>query len=351
MQLRGYTIEICALCAIILSLYNIHFTLKEKEHLFHVDGDGWRTATTAISSPPWQSRPQHRYAVANFVDGPTFLYGVYSIHKQMERYNMTDHLSHIVIMPQYMRRRYGKVLSSWVGKENVRTVDRGYIINRVRPEQDLWLGPFNKLWFFNLTEFDKVITLDTDILLRTNIMHWFDYDTRYTPCAIQAKDDISWNSGAMVIEPSTHLFHSLLDELPNVRRYNKSHVYDHDPQSSGRSDQEFITSFFLNDTKRAKKRCIMPSESAVLTSSLIESDTFDYYNKYRPQVYQTVHFTVKKPWQKSYFEAKRGNVTVYKPVPEIICKMLWEWNESARGIEEYYDDIPPLEYDYLARCR
>jgi len=76
----------------------------------------------------------------------------------------------------------------------------------------VWKGTFNKLWLFNLTEFDKVIMMDADVLIRTHINHWFDYPT---PCAIQAGDNISWNTGALVIRPDTHVFEQMLSQLPN----------------------------------------------------------------------------------------------------------------------------------------
>ena len=34
-----------------------------------------------------------------------------------------------------------------------------------------------------------------------------------------------------------------------------------------------------------------------------------------------------------------------------ICEMLREWKQSVHGIEQYYDRIPPLEFDYLAQCK
>ena len=38
-----------------------------------------------------------------------------------------------------------------------------------------------------------------------------------------------------------------------------------------------------------------------------------------------------------------------------LCTLFQEWNESMRGIEEYYGDkdnaIEPIQNDYLAKCR
>ena len=293
------------------------------------------------------------------------MYGIFSIHRQLAKHNMTlrsangtrsdcnmGGVAHVAVVPSSINERYRRALVLWLGEDNIRTVEKGYISDRIKPEQEVWTGTFNKLWLFNLTEFDKIIMLDADILIRSNIMHWFNYSTHPTPCAIQARDDMSWNTGAMVIQPDTQVFEQMLSQLGSIQKYENGQVYSRDPLIGGYSDQDFITAFFLNGNNKqaAKQRCVMPSEAAVLTSSLRESKAFDYYNKYRPWVYQTVHFTVKKPWRSSHFFTKKENSTRVKQTHPFICSLLREWNESVRGIEEYYDIIPPLENDYMASC-
>ncbi len=99
----------------------------------------------------------------------------------------------------------------------------------------------------------------------------------------------------------------------------------------------FLTAFFL--TKEAtKQRCVMPTENAVLISSLTVS-WFDYYNKFRPWLYQTVHFTTLKPWR---FGSRSNN--------PFICSLLREWKDSIEGMEDYYHLIPPLTNEYLLNC-
>ena len=144
-------------------------------------------------------------------------------------------IDHVVVAPTTIHPNYHRALVSWLGEDNVRLVEPGYLLNRIRSEQHLWKKTFQKLWLYNLTEYDKVIVLDADILIRTNIMHWFEYDT---PCGIQAKDDVAWNSGAMVITPDTAVFEQMLSQLPNVIRYEGGTEYHEDPLTGGYSDQE-----------------------------------------------------------------------------------------------------------------
>lgn len=280
--------------------------------------------------------------MAHFVEGKEQIYGIYSIHKQLAKHGMisqhskagnTSTVSHVVVVPNNIDKKLRRVLATWLGEANIRTVDKDYILDRINPREKVWTGTFNKLWLFNMTEFEKIIMLDHDILIRTNIMHWFDYPT---PCGILSSDGITWISGAMVIRPDMDVFERMMSQLQSV------HVYETDGPHFG--DQDFLTSFFLNDT--GKQRCVMPTEAAITTSSLRDSKAVGYYSSSYPWLYQTVHFGVKKPWRKSHF--KRGNRTI--STPPFICSLLREWNESVVGIEEYYNVIPPLENDYLASC-
>lgn len=297
------------------------------------------------------------YAVAHYVESLDQLYGIYSIHKQLNKHNMLlnenntvsqlprGYAKHVVVVPRRIDEAYRNALVSWLGEDNVRTIDEGVISGLLKNDQELWQGVFNKLWLFNLTEFDKLIILDADILIRTNIMHWYDYAT---PCAIEAKDDIDWNGGAMVIKPDAKVFQQMLSQLPKLQSYPlyrksddyRERRYENDPLTGGHGSQAFLTAFFVNNTKQGRERCVMPTEAAVLSSTLEhEGGQFDYYSKFRPWIYQTVHFTVHKPW--------RNKMETNNPT---ICKLLREWNESMTGIEDYYNTIPPLQNDYLKSC-
>ena len=294
--------------------------------------NGLISASTGVPNGN-QAGGGRRYAIASVVEGADHIYGAYSIHKQIAKFRMN--ITQVVVAPRTIESSFRAALVSWLGEENVRTVDKGYIVERIAPDSGMWKGPFNKLWLFNLTDFDKLIVLDADVLIRTNIMHWFDYPA---PCAIQTKDDISWNSGAMVIEPNTQIFYKMVDMLPRLRKFTKTdEAFDVDPLNSGYSDQDFITAFFLNSTDQARKRCIMPTEAAVLSSSLTGPDFFEYYNRYRPWVYQTVHFTTAKPWRK-------GTKTNHP----FLCGMFMEWKASIEGIEK--ENIKPIENNYLENC-
>jgi hypothetical protein len=206
----------------------------------------------------------------------------------------------------------------------------------------LWEGVFNKLFFFNFTEYDKIIRLDCDVLIRQNIGHWFDYET---PIAIQAKDEIEWNSGAMVITPNSTLFNEMIDKLPQVQRLDrrKQKQNDTDGWNSGIGEQGYMSSFFTTSTVATQRMKTMSTGDAVLISSL-QSDGMRYFWFHRNHIFSTIHLTTTKPW--------RGKTKTSNPVA---CEVLREWALSVEGLENYelrkeYRNVTSKTPPFLAKC-
>ena len=242
------------------------------------------------------------------------------------------------MIPRGINEKFHDAIALWVGEENIRWVNKADLLDRFAFGANLWQGVFSKLWAHNMTEFDKIIVLDADILIRTNIMHWFDYST---PCAVQT--GMEWNSGAIVIKPDAEEFQDMWNELPKLKRYNDQMTYDSDPLTGGHGQQAFLTSFFLREHKKkgenpTAKRCVMPIEASV-PSSALRGESFSYFNKFHPEVYETVHLTLDKPW--------RGGA---KPDHPFICSLLREWNETMVGLNEYRDLVPPIRNNFLEKC-
>jgi len=289
-----------------------------------------------ISFKPVKER---RLAIASFLDSSEQMYGIFSIHNQIAKYNMTSKVSQVVVVPNSMIKKNKDVLIKWIGKENVRSVDKSYIHNRIIDE-GIWKKVFNKMWLFNLTDFDKIIMMDSDILIRRNIMHWFDYPS---PCGIQAKDDLAWNSGALIVEPNTRLFDKMINTLPLVKEWDvkaaRAGEYPTtDSFNSGFGQQAFLYAFFTNITdKNAPHRCVLPTEAAALSTSIVGSPLFQYYNRFRKHIFETVHLTAHKPWQ--------SKARIHHP---FMCELLREWKESVANITEY--GIGEIQNNYLRDC-
>jgi len=308
--------------------------IKNVSNINHVSNTN--KSDIEISVKPVKER---RLAIASFLDNEFPIHGIFSIHNQIVKYNMTSKVSQVVVVPNSMEKKYKDVLIKWIGKENVRSVDKSYILDRI-VDKGTWKGVFNKMWLFNLTDFDKIIMMDSDILIRRNIMHWFDYPS---PCGIQAKDDLAWNSGALVVEPNTRLFNKMIDTLPLVKRWDVEAVEagkypTTDSFTSGYSDQDFLYAFFTNITDiNAPHRCVLPTEAAALSSSIARSPKFQYFIRFRKHIFETVHFTVDKPWLKSTC-----------PSHPFLCELLREWKASVANIMEY--GIDEIQHNYLREC-
>ncbi len=282
--------------------------------------------------------PHRRFAIVNYVESMDQIYGVYSIRQQMLKHNIR--VPHVALVPYDMKKSYQDAVTRWVGEENLRFVNKiGKAM--IGKRSGIWKGVFNKLAAFNLTEFEKVIVLDADILIRSDITHWFDYPT---PCAIQGDNDLDWNSGAMVITPDSTKFQQMLGYLPDLKRFDAKKAYDSDPMTNGYGHQAFLTAFFTAAQKNATgvkkhhRRCVMPTEAAIL-SSLLRKPEISYFNNFHPWIFETIHFTIDKPWRRDT-----------RPDHPFVCSMLREWNESMKGVEKYYDLVPPIQNDYLQNC-
>ena len=271
-----------------------------------------------------------RYAVANFVDSEKYLYGIYSIHNQMKKFNMLPSIEHFVLVSSGMKNRYKELLREWIGPESILEVDEKFVRDHV--PGGVWSLVFSKIEFFSLTQFDKVIGLDNDILIRKNLAHWFDYPT---PAATQARGTIEWNSGAMVIEPNDYLYRKLLEYIPKTQTWNAKADKGIDGFNSGHGHQGFLSSFFLsnvtNDTMHT-----MSYGASVLSSDLNRVNKNEYFWKYRNDAIETVHLTLHKPWK------SKTSASHY-----VLCAVLKEWVDSVADAPKR--DLPPLP-DVLRNC-
>lgn len=117
-----------------------------------------------------------------------------------------------------------------------------------------FLGSFAKLYLWNLTNYDQVVYLDADCYVDGPLDHLFQCERfcfRPNRPLSHQPDACAFNSGVMVLRPSTNKFHALLQALnsrllPSDDRadqgfLNSFHYYDcmsivPDPDSYGRAD-------------------------------------------------------------------------------------------------------------------
>ncbi|KAI5587334.1 hypothetical protein POPTR_005G033500v4 [Populus trichocarpa] len=75
---------------------------------------------------------------------------------------------------------------------------------------------YSKLRLWQLTDYDKVIFIDADLIILKNIDKFF----AYPQLSAAPNDKVLFNSGIMVIEPSTCLFEDMMSKSRRLMSYN-----------------------------------------------------------------------------------------------------------------------------------
>ena len=140
-------------------------------------------ASASASSHGTESQANERWAVVTYLGGDGgrethgYMYGVYSVKARMKALGMSPRVDQVVFYNHVTPKEYVEVLEGWLGPENVIFTnienDLPVSFKEGAKSHELWVGVFAKLVFFNLTRYDRLITLDNDVLIRQNIEHWF----------------------------------------------------------------------------------------------------------------------------------------------------------------------------------
>lgn len=163
-------------------------------------------------------------ASENYLLGTLVLW--YSLHK-------VKSTSTLVVMVTYNLEMYIKEIFQHLNIEyiNVESIENPHMTDIHSPLFHM----FDKLNAFNLTEYDKIVYLDSDMLVCKNIDELFE---KPMLSAVNTGGRLPWlknwtqfNAGLIVIEPSVVLFNDFIDKL----KYLKS-------DDSG--DQGFLHSYY-----------------------------------------------------------------------------------------------------------
>ena len=114
----------------------------------------------------------------------------------------------------------------WMIRE-VRTVENPY--NGLSSRGIYFKGIFTKLLIWNMTEYERIIYLDADVLVVANIEHMFDCGTF---CAAYRHSDL-FNAGILVVEPSASIYKDMIEKIPLITSYDDG-------------DQGFLNVYFKN---------------------------------------------------------------------------------------------------------
>lgn len=79
-----------------------------------------------------------------------------------------------------------------------------------------FFGAYSKIHVWNMTEYERVVYLDSDTLVLSNISQLFNCGSF---CAAFRHSDL-FNSGVMVIQPSRDVFKDMIKEVPELKSYD-----------------------------------------------------------------------------------------------------------------------------------
>lgn len=230
------------------------------------------------------------YAYATVLTGEDYLDGVrtllYSLNKSKSRFPL------VVLVPEDFDNNLENILLGW-GCQILRAprVDLGiYAQQNPRP---YWNETFFKLRIFEMEQYDKLLYIDSDMIVLDNLDHLFDCE-HITACQggkmIYGWEDI--NSGLMLVRPNSEEFRAMLGLLPVVCESKIK-------ANCGFGDQDVISHYYkhvnrkwegekrLDERYNANIRCI--HELCV---------HFGYEN------IKVIHFVgAKKPWMFTPAEA------------------------------------------------
>jgi alpha-N-acetylglucosamine transferase len=127
---------------------------------------------------------------------------------------------------------------------------------------------------WELTQYDKVVFMDADILVRQNV------DELFAQPELSAVEDCCdyFNSGMMVLVPSAARFKDMIDKLPTIRSHDGA-------------DQGFLNVYF------SKWNHLPFFYNALQTTYL----NYNFHKAWKQQAdkIKCIHFIEFKPWKKA----------------------------------------------------
>eukprot|EP00472_Partenskyella_glossopodia_P002537 CAMPEP_0197535652 /NCGR_PEP_ID=MMETSP1318-20131121/51278_1 /TAXON_ID=552666 /ORGANISM="Partenskyella glossopodia, Strain RCC365" /LENGTH=504 /DNA_ID=CAMNT_0043093291 /DNA_START=47 /DNA_END=1561 /DNA_ORIENTATION=- len=280
------------------------FSAPEKTEIYrlqnlvsHIDAD----AAATNSNITTQSRSGGRRAIVQILDVrmEEYIYAIVSTHQALKDLNTPQEIEHVVLVkggksdldisdPNTFKDSYPSSIHDSLKVLNILNItaipysDQGlfrYLSESIAHKPTEWVEQrlrsvfienhmqsfLAKICVFNLTNFERIVFLDNDVIPLQNIHQLFD---QATPAA--APDVASGfvvNTGVMVLDPSQAVFDAMMKDLlgrDNNKHVHKKHHYDdHDdddvhtiekkPWPSANkgvlvdNDQDFLNYFFADN--------------------------------------------------------------------------------------------------------
>lgn len=257
-------------------------------------------------------------AYVTLLSSPSYILGVLGLYRSLRKYGKTEY-PFLCVCSQCMTEEDLKPLKyegiecwgleySALDGVNLPNSNQGY---------EHWIYTFDKLLLWGLTAYDKLVFLDSDMMVLSNIDDLFD---KPPMSAVQAgfllhNDWNRLNSGLMVIKPDMEVCDRLISQLPmTIQSYNAV--------KSGVGDQDVINDVFPNWSNEEELH-LLEGYNMFFKHLTIYHKRFGFQMK----DIKVVHFIGKqKPWHDNCIRK------IYNFVYLIIhnpygCKLYWHYQQ------------------------
>jgi hypothetical protein len=155
------------------------------------------------------------------------------------------------------------------------------LVNKIkdpgRPLLRAWSGLFTKLHIWNMTEYDRVLLLDADMLVTRNIDNLLAINTTFGAVGDinEGRFDNRFNAGLLLVKPNQTEYKHLLANMKNTRLYDV-----------GSMEQAFLNMWFKDRWDRLSYK--YNGNLAIWEKS---RELWSYVDA------SIIHYTLTKPWQ------------------------------------------------------
>lgn len=241
---------------------------------------------------------EKKYAFVTVLTTDDYLIGVLSLNEALKRVN--SKYPFVVVVNNNVKEETIKKMSDLgIAVKKVKSIDipEGVLDKNEGTNYTRWNNTFDKLRIFSLTEFDKIVCLDSDMYIRENIDELFEQehmaatiDRHY--CAIDS-NYIEMTSGVMVVVPEKDLDLKIAENIIAVK--NKLNQF---------GDQDLIQEYYSNWKNEENLHLpliynmfILHLDYFIKENGNITSNCKDF-QKYNLDDLKIIHFICKKkPWQ------------------------------------------------------
>jgi len=163
------------------------------------------------------------YSYITVLSTENYLKGVLCLVKSLQKTNTKYPIS--ILLTDNISKDTEKLLKKYsvnIIRKNKIQIPETIKIKNQKGTFEHWTNTFDKLQIFELTEFQKLIYLDSDMYVRKNIDELFEKENmsatidRPTGPVFSDNYQLKLTSGLMVIEPTSGILQNFMDILMNI---------------------------------------------------------------------------------------------------------------------------------------